>query len=141
MARTTLKIPIYTGNPHKMNDLVKDIWKKHTALGVNSPLNDSTMVDMALFESLMTTAMAKREEAELAQEAALIAMEQWRRAMGIDAGQTIDSPQTLYNLISRIKQFLLVKNAINPEALSSWGFHVVIGRSKNPVRKKKAAKK
>jgi hypothetical protein len=141
MGRRTTRIPIYTGNPQEMNDLVKDIWEKHLSMGASSPLLNNPLIDMTLFGNLKTEALAKREEAERLYAEAQGVMEQWRVLMGIDKGQTIDSVDTLYYLVSQIKRYLLVKHPLTPESLSPWGFKVVVRMSKSPVRKKKSAKK
>ncbi|MES2620969.1 MAG: hypothetical protein V4615_08955 [Bacteroidota bacterium] len=139
MGRTSARIPIPTANPRKMTELVKHIWNKHTTLGASSPFNGNTLVDMALYEQLMNEAHEKRTKALEYYAEAQSLMDEWRTLTGINKGQTINSPKTLYNLVDSVKRLLLVKAADNREELSTWGFDVVVRMSKHPVRKKKPA--
>lgn len=64
-------------------------------------------------------------------------MDHSRHLMGTQPGQNNDTPGTLINYALKIKKVLQVLNSVNPEALSEWGFDVVVRVSKIPKRKKK----
>jgi hypothetical protein len=141
MGRKTVKIPIYQGNPEKFSDLIKDIWERHEEMGPSSPLLNNPLVDMGRFEALKTEAFEKRKQALKYYAHAQSLMQHARSLMGVDIGQTINTEDTLYNMVNQIKRYLLVKYPGSEEELLDWGFEVVIRTAKSPVRKKKSAKK
>jgi len=49
---------------------------------------------------------------------------------------TIETPGTVYNLLTSIRNILLESYRGNEEALQEWGFDVIVGTAKSPVRKK-----
>ncbi len=79
----------------------------------------------------------KREEALEHYAIAEAAMFESRKIIGRAPGQSSNTEGTLFNLTASLKKILLVLNRTNPEALSLWGFDVVVGIAKNPGRRKK----
>ncbi|MBA4322652.1 MAG: hypothetical protein C0408_07535 [Odoribacter sp.] len=138
MARKTVKVKIPLQQPDDFSKLLKDVYTKHTALGANSPLNAFTKVNMTNYNTQRTGADAKRGQAIDLHRQAENLNEQADMIFGRGEGQTMETPNTLYNMISLIRDYLLVLNAGNEEALSEWGFKVVVDTAKSPVRKPKA---
>jgi hypothetical protein len=137
MPKKTVRAKIPVGHPEKLSDLVKDVWKRHENLGASSPFHGSTIINMTRYEQLKNEAIEKRERAlELYAEAQAL-MEESRKAFGTDIGQTINTPNTLYFMLNNIKHMLLVEHKGNEEALSPWGFNVVIGSASVGAKKKK----
>lgn len=60
-----------------------------------------------------------------------------RQLIGVAPGQTVLTEGTLYNQTINAKKILLVLNRTNPEALSPWGFDVVVRIAKKTGPKKK----
>ena len=58
--------------------------------------------------------------------------------LGLAKGQTMETEGTGRCLVAQARDHLLLKNRGLEENLSVWGFNVVIGRAKSPVRKPKA---
>ena len=136
MGRKTVRVDIPTRYPEKFTKLIADIWKKHEALGASSPLFNNSLIDMSKYEVNMTEALQAREQAEEHYVEAHVLMERSRHLMGIDKGQSIND-EGLYNYIDTIKRILLIKYPGIENELETWGFNVVVGSSKHPVRKKK----
>lgn len=137
MSKKTVRITIPTSSPKKLSELVEKVWEHHISLGASSPLQGDTIINMTRFGELKTEALEKRKRAlELHAEAEALMMES-KVAFGISAGQKISNVDTLYHLLNNIKQFLLVKHSGREEALSPWGFDVVVGSSSVGAKKKK----
>jgi hypothetical protein len=66
-------------------------------------------------------------------------MQQARNIYGTGKGQSINTPNTLFNTLDVIKKTLLLAFNGNEEALNAFGFDVVVGQAKSPAPKNKAA--
>jgi len=137
MGRRTITVKVNKDKPETFLTLCEDIVSQNNDLGAASPFADGDLVDMTVFADLVSRARAKREEALEYQAMAHAAMDYSRHLMGTQAGQTNDTPDTLINYALKIKKVLQVLNSENPEALSVWGFDVVVRVSKNPPKRKK----
>jgi len=137
MPKKTIRIAIPTSQPDKLESLVADVWKQHVNLGAGSPLAGSTIINMARYEELKNEALEKRELARKLYAQANALTEQARNAFGVAAGQSITTPDTLYHELDKIKRILLVAHSGNEEALSEWGFNVVIRSASVGAKKKK----
>jgi hypothetical protein len=140
MGRRTVRINLQTGNPDKFLELCKAIVEHNDALGASSPLASGDIIDMAAYSNTLAQAVEARESALELYARAEAAMAQSRQLMGMAPGQSSTTPGTLYNLTLQIKKLLLVLETENPEALSHWGFDVVIRMAKSRGKKKVAAK-
>ena len=138
MARKTVRTEVPIKNPEVFKKLLDDIWKKHTTLGNASPLNTYSKVSMPAFNTQRTNADGLRTKAADLHKQAENANQQAEIIYGRGKGQTSETPNTLYNSVTLIRDFLLNQNAGNEEALSEWGFPVVVGTAKSPKRKPKA---
>jgi len=63
-------------------------------------------------------------------------MQESESFLGYAEGQTAETPGTVYNLLTSVRNILLETYRGNEEALQEWGFGVVVGTAKTPVRKK-----
>ena len=135
MARRTIKITLKPQNSENFLELCQTLSEQNATLGAASPLADGSVTDMAAYNDLLTRASQKREEALELYAAAHAAMYESRVLIGTATGQTINTPDTLFYHTARIKKYLLVLNNENPEALSPWGFDVVVREARRPKRK------
>ncbi len=133
MARKTVKVAIPTGKPDEFVKLAKGILKKHQADGSDSPL---TTVDMALFDDALKKSDDKRTESQDLRNKSEARMQEAYSYLGIGKGQNIETPGTVYHLISRVRDQLLVTYRGNEEKLSEYGFPVVVGTAASPTKKK-----
>lgn len=127
----TVSVDIPIDNIQKMEKLVNAILVRHTALaaGPGSPL--TAQVDMALLSSQLAAAKNKRVDSQLKHGTAQALMQEADLALGIEQGQTIKTPGTVYHLIGKVRDRLLfVHNGVE-EQLSTYGFNVVITEGEN----------
>ena len=138
MAKRTVNVKIEIRKPDDFLTLCEAVLEKHLALGAASPFADNDLVDMTAYQNRLTQARQKRNEALQYYAMAEAAMAQSRHLIGSHVGQYSTTPGTLLNSTLNIKKILLALNTINPEALSEWGFDVVVRLAKSPKTKKKA---
>ena len=134
MARRTVRVDIPIFAPDKLITLCEKAIEKHTALEKNSPLKQS---DMDLFSSQVAAGKSLHDQANKMHASAETIMEQARIKLGINEGQTVQTPGTAYFLITKIRDTLLAEHKGAEEALSEYGFNVVVG-SVTPKGKAKA---
>ncbi len=137
MARKTVKVEISLKQPEAFSKLIKDIWTKHAALGNNSPLKNFNKINMPDFNTRRLDADTKRGQAAEFHNKAESINQQAELIYGRAKGQNAETPNTLYNTVTLIRDFLLLQNAGNEESLSEWGFNVVVGAAKGPKKKQK----
>ncbi len=89
------------------------------------------------YNSRVTLARQERNKALEHYAIAETAMAKSRQLIGSEPGQYSTTPGTLLNTTLNIKKILLALNAVNPEALSLWGFDVVVRIARSPKKKKK----
>ena len=135
MARRTVKIEIPIKDPDKFRKLLDDIQKEHVRLAANSPLNNQNKVVMATFDANRQQAGTYRDQAKDLHEEAENINEQAETIYGRDKGQGITTPGTLYRDVNELKKVLVSFHSSNEEALSQYGFNVVIGTARSPKRK------
>jgi len=123
--RVTVKYNIPT-NHDDFLDLADAIWTKHGADGTNSPL---VSLDMATFDTKRLAARTARNAGKAAHALAESENGAADVLMGKAEHQNSRSPGTLYYDILGIRDVLKIHNQENPEALSLWGFDVVVGRA------------
>lgn len=137
MSRKTIRVEIPISRTDEFSKLLKAIVAQHQSLGNNSPLKNIPNLDMNVFDGNRTDADAKRTKSEKLKAESEDLMLQANTVYGKAEGQDIQSPGTLYNLVAIIRDILLLVYKGNEEALSQWGFKVVLGQAKSPVRKPK----
>lgn len=125
MARQDVTVEIPVGNPGETANLLGKIAARNTLLGVNSPIqNDFNWVDIASgitdVDNVLKEAITADRKSQSLHYSAL-------SLLGIAPNQNLQTPDTLYPMVAKARDILLVKNQTNPEALSIWGFNVVVG--------------
>ena len=135
MSRKTVRIEIPVRKPDDFSKLLNKTLARHTEMGPNSPLFNDSDIDMAAFAARLNRADSLRRESEQLKEKSEEKMQQAKSIYGIAKGQSIDTPGTLYFMVDLIKGALLKKNKGSEEALSTFGFNVVVGQAKSPKPK------
>ena len=134
MARKTVRINVPNNRPDALLKLGRKVSDKHSELGANSPLHTGKMTDLG---TAITAAEAQHKAAKDFEAKAQAAYQERDRLLGVADGQTIQTPKTGLNLITYARDQLLIAHAGNEEMLTGYGFDVVVGSAKNPVRKAK----
>ena len=140
MARRTVRVEMPIKRPDAFMQLLKDIIDRHLTLinsGNPSPLDPNSKIDMTAFIAFFTDAKAKLTQSRGFKEKSENLMQQAQTVIGTAKGQNVNTPDTLYNTADDIKDFFLNFYKGNEEAMSEWGFKVVVGEAKNAVRKPK----
>ena len=138
MAKRTVKIEIPISTPDKFNKLLAKIIKRHTDLGKDSPLLKFEKIDMKEFTDDDKEANAFRSKSEALKEESEKEMENANNIYGTGEGQTEETPGTLYHQVGLIlSHFRGSVYKGNEEAISEWGFNVVIGTAKSPKPRQK----
>lgn len=137
MAKRTVNVKIEIRKPDDFLTLCEAVLAQHLALGAASPFAGNNLVDMDAYQTRVIKAREKREEALQYYAMAEAAMAQSRHLIGSHTGQNSTTPGTLLNSTLNIKKILLALNTVNPEAVSEWGFEVVVRLAKSPKTKKK----
>lgn len=136
MARKTVRVDVPNNRPDELVQLANDILAKHRTDAQASPLNTDAMT--ALRNSVITATdnntAARQHDAQ-----AQTLRQQRDTLLGMAAGQTAVTPGTVSYQIKEVRDLLLAKNRGNEEALAAYGFHVVVGTAKIPLRAQKAA--
>ena len=120
----TVSVDIPIGNLQDMTNLVQKIIDRHVALAASSPL--PPVVDMPLLISQFQLSTSKRTSAQKAHAHAEALMQKANKALGTDKGQTAKTMGTVYYLILRVRDHLLLAHDGLEEELSTYGFNVVI---------------
>lgn len=137
MARKTVRITIPSSKPDDFSKLLNNIVTQDTQLGDKSPLKGDSDIDMPDFVTKLAQADNFHQQSENLKAQSEDLMQRAKTIYGTGVGQNINTPGTLYYILDIIKQTLLKKNKGNEDALSRFGFSVVIGQSKSPVPKNK----
>ena len=130
MARKTVRVDIPTGSPETLMSLSQSILKKHTADGDASPLDNDKMVKLG---AALGIAVPQNQAALDADGVAQKARQVRDQALGVADGQTVYTKDTALNLVTYARDELLVENEGQEEALTGYGFNVVVGSAKNPT--------
>jgi cell division protein ZapA (FtsZ GTPase activity inhibitor) len=128
MARKTVRVKIPYSKPDDLITLAKQINNKHESLGETSPLLALNKMDA--FAGKLSSANQLRDESKTLRAESESKMEEAKLNLGTAAGQSKETPDTVYNLLLQIRDQLLVTYRGNEEKLSEWGFDVVVGQAK-----------
>ena len=134
MARRTHRIAVTRNSPDKLIKLSRLIYGKHIQEAGNSPLNIYKMDD---FNDNVISAEKMRQEAVALKKKSEALMQESRKLLGIEKGQTSHSKNTILNMIGKFRDLLLVLSDGKEESLGLWGFDVVIGTTQPFSKKKK----
>ncbi len=130
--KRTVRIEIPVGSPADFITLAEAIVEKNTAEGINSPL--SSKIDMVAYATNTTQAGIDYKQAKIESDLKESKHGEALNMLGYAPGQSSETVGTAYYLICSIRDLLLAVYSNNPEALSEWGFDVVVRVSKNPPR-------
>ena len=136
MSRKTVRVEIPTGRVDDLIALCQGVLAKHTADGLASPLDAAKM---AKFQSAVGPADTNNTQAKQLDGQAQTLRQQRDTLMGIADGQSAATKDTGLNLLTCARDQLLLVNEGNEEALSQYGFNVVVGSAKSPTRKAKTS--
>lgn len=127
-SRRHVRFNIPYSSPKGLLDLSSSIISKHTADGAGSILIP-VIIDMGDFEAKHIQATELRDQAEDLDAESQAANQQARVLCGYGEGQNSNTPGTLYFLLTKIRETLLLIHDGNEEQLSTWGFNVVISET------------
>ncbi len=130
MARKTVRVDIPTSSPETLIALGQTIVKKDAADGDKSPLDKDKIAKLA---AALAIAVPQNQAALDADAVAQKARQTRDQALGVADGQTVYTKDTALNLVTYARDLLLVENEGQEEALTAYGFNVVIGSAKNPT--------
>ncbi len=131
MARKTVRINVPLGNPDDLVSLAQSIHAKHAELKDKSPLKALTELDMDAFGENTTEAEEQRASAKDFERKAQEANGKAAGLIGVGPGHSQNTKGTLLFGVTQIRDFLCAVNKGNEEALSGWGFDVVVGQAKS----------
>jgi hypothetical protein len=129
MARKTVRVDVPTNKPNSLITLGQSIMLKHTKDGAASPLDKDKMAKLA---AVLAIAVPQNQAAKDADGVAQKARQVRDGAMGTADGQTASTMDTGLNLINYARDQLLLTNEGAEEALTGYGFDVVVGSAKAP---------
>lgn len=138
MPKKNVKVELPRHSPDNLIKLHKRIIDRHEELGNDSPLKS---LDMDKFKVDTEKVEELREQAFLLHAEAQALNQKARLLLGVEKGQNIYTEDTLYNMDSQIRDLLLLVNRNIEEELSTYGFNVVIRKSKLPKKKKEESSK
>ena len=134
MSRKTVRIELPDGRPDDLIILGKKLTDKHTELGASSPLDETRMTKLA---AALGIADQNNDAAKAADGAAQKARQVRDTALGMASGQNAQTKDTVLYLVTKSRDELLLAHEDNEEALTEYGFTVVVGTAKAPTRKPK----
>lgn len=118
-----VRVNIPRTNPDKLMHLGEAIITKHNTPGSGSPLDDGEVAEL---QTAVAAARLLEQEAEELHEAGENINEQADTLLGIAKGQSLQTEGTVHYLIADVRDKLLLVHEDNEEALSEYGFKVVI---------------
>jgi len=133
MTRKTIRVEMPVNTPEEFVRLAENIRLQHQNLGENSPLMVLNVMDV--FNDKITQGKQLRDRSKEMKRVSESLMEESMLNLGLATGQTSQTPGTVYNLMLKVRDFLLVTHRGNEEKLSEWGFKVVVGQAKAPRKK------
>ena len=131
MSRITVKVEIPVNSPDDLVKLATDVVAHNTELGTKSPLSG---IDMTTFSAKLQSGKEKRAQAKKLHEQAELLNQEAIRDLGLGKHQNSRTPDTVYCVLTSIRDILLALNKGQEEKLGEWGFNI----SSNTVKQKKA---
>ena len=122
-----IKVVLPIDKPEATLKLCKKASDKHIALGAGSPLNG--FLDMVDFEAKRASAATLQTNGDTSSDDSQALYGQAKKLCGITQGQNKQTEGTLYWYVLQIRDVLLIKNRMEEENLSQWGFNVVVSQT------------
>jgi len=132
MSRKTVRVDIPTGSPEVLLKLGLAIKAKHDKDGATSPLDTKKMTALG---AALAIAGPKNQEAKDADGLAQTARQARDTSLGVADGQSVNTKDTALNLITYARDQLLLTYDGSEEALTGYGFNVVVGAAKTRTAK------
>lgn len=132
MARRTVRVTLPTSKPDEFVKLVATTIATHDAAPAES---DLSLEEVAALRDLHTQISDLRSRSAALHAEAEALSQKAQTLMGVAKGQSVNTQGTLYFLMTGLRAKLLLKYRGLEEALSKYGFNVVIGMSKTPTKK------
>ncbi len=118
-----IRVNIPRTSPDKLMHLGEAIVTKHNDMGGTSPLDNAEVTEL---ETAVAAARLLEEEADELHAEGENLNQQADTLLGIAKGQTLQTEGTVYYIIDDVRDKLLLVNEDNEEALSEYGFKVVV---------------
>ena len=134
MSRRTVRVEIPVNSPEALMVLLAAILAREED-PTGTPEADPAQISK--LAALQSAVQIPHTKAKALDAQAQTLRQQRDTKLGVAAGQNMETPDTALNLITRVRDALLVKYHGNEEALSNWGFNVIVGEAKAPTRKAK----
>jgi hypothetical protein len=131
MARKTVRVDIPINRLDDLIKLAEDLQQQHDKPEAHSPLDPAEVTAMSVRAA---QAKQKRSEAAGHEAQAQRLHEEASTLIGSAPGQTSETLNTLYHDLTGFRDALLVAHRGTEEALSAYGFNVVVGTAASPTR-------
>ena len=127
MARRNVRVDVPISSPEEMKTLVEAILAKVDD-GTAAAELDSDKIDTLRAQDTINN--KARTEGRLLHGKAEAKTEEADKALGVDKGQSINTVDTIYNIVAlHVRETLLLVHQGEEEKLSKYGFNVVISGS------------
>jgi len=127
MARRNVRVDIPIGSPEEMKTLVEAILAKIDDGTASAALDAAKILTLRAQD---TTNNEARTEGRLLHGRAEAKTQEADNALGTGEGQSINTVDTIYNIVAQhIRESLLLEHQGEEEKLSEYGFNVVISES------------
>jgi hypothetical protein len=136
MARRTIRVEIPFCKPEELTKLGQDILVMTHETGGHNPLDPAKV---AKLQAAVDLALNSNSQAKSLDAQAQVARQKRDTTLGIAKGQNASSPDTVLNLVSYVRDQLLLANENSEEVLGQYGFNIVISTAKSPSRNHAAA--
>lgn len=133
MAKRSIRKPIPRSRYGEMMRIARRLVDKDEQMGDTSPLKD---LEMKQFRDNVNTAADVWEQAKKHRQKSEALMQKFRGMLGVEVGQNMSTPDTIYYFMGLCRDLLAVKFRGNEDEMSTWGFDIVIS-SVVPHKKKK----
>ena len=132
MAKRSIRKPIPRSRYGEMMRIARRLVDKDEQMGDTSPLKD---LEMKQFRDNVNTADDVWEQAKKHRQKSEALMQKFRGMLGVEVGQNMSTPDTIYYFMGLCRDLLAVKFRGNEDEMSTWGFDIVIS-SVVPHKKK-----
>jgi hypothetical protein len=109
-----------------------------TASGLHSQNNPLDPAKLAKLKAAVDSAITNNNTARTLDAQAQVARQKRDTSLGIAKGQNASTPDTVLNLVTYVRDQLLLVNEGNEEVLGEYGFNIVIGTARSPMRAQKS---
>ena len=123
MAKRNVRITLPTSKPDEFLKLITDVITYHDLDPAASKISPARIEQLRLIQG---RAIETRKKADKARREAVAFQEESDAHLGLGKGQTVETEGTGYNVITGIRDELLLAHRGKEEQLSKSGFNVVV---------------